>query len=208
MTEAPGCLERRVHPLVLSAGSSHHHLYGGGAEGQVVGSLAKLTQAGSDRDGVCALTLFCLTKTNDLRLRATGSRAQKLVMGAAGGPGGRDLPKQPSPCLSHRLWEDLSSLGGAAVYLEDDGFEPDSVSAPEASDSGRLGPWSGRRSSRIGPGLALLLFRASCIPCHRPLLPPPATQPDGLVSPRRQVAPSAALAVWAISCTFFRLAHL
>lgn len=43
-------VERRAPRLVLSAGSSRC-LYCGAAEGQVVGSLAEVTQAGSDRDG-------------------------------------------------------------------------------------------------------------------------------------------------------------
>ena len=54
-------------------------------------------------------------------------------MGAAGQSwAGRDLPKQPSPCPFHWLWQELSSLGGAAEDLADGkghGFEPDPVSA-------------------------------------------------------------------------------
>lgn len=50
-------------PPVLRAGSSRRHLCCGDAEGQLVGSLATVTQAGSDRDGVCTSSLCCLTKT-------------------------------------------------------------------------------------------------------------------------------------------------
>lgn len=51
---------------------------------------------------------------------------------------------------------------------KDDGFEPDPVSAPGASEAGRLGPWSGCKSLRVGPELALLLFQASWLPFRLP----------------------------------------
>ena len=92
--------------------------------------------------------------------------------------------------------------------LDDDGFEP-ILCQP-------LGPVNlGGSVPGVAGGASVLVLSLPCSCSGLPGFPAtarcfllPATRPDGLVSPRRQAAPSAALAVWAILRTFFCLAHL
>ena len=177
---APWDLVCGEHRLVLGAGSRRRCLCRGDAEGQVVGSLATATQAGSDRDGVCASSLCCLIKTWGLSLRATGSHGRPWSCGRKRREQGKVPGARPAqaafPCPSRWLRKDLSSSGGAAVGLDDgrdDGFEPDPVSAPGAVKLGGSVPGVAARASVLVLSLPCSCSRRPGFPSASPLLPPP-----------------------------------